>query len=165
MTIRRQVFYSFHHANDVWRAAQIRNIGAVEGNKPTSDNDWEQVKRGGNESIKQWIDSQMQYRSCTIVLVGSETANREWINYEIRESWEKGMGIVGIYIHGLEDSNGYTSSKGRNPFNLLEFHNGKKLSSVVECHNPIGHNSQLKYQWISDNLSSIVEEAIRNRNS
>ena len=31
---KRQVFYSFHYKNDVMRAAQIRNIGAIEGNMP-----------------------------------------------------------------------------------------------------------------------------------
>ena len=29
---KRQVFYSFHYENDVRRAAQIKNIGVIEGN-------------------------------------------------------------------------------------------------------------------------------------
>ena len=43
----RRVFYSFHYKNDNWRAATVRSIGTVEGNKPASDNDWETVKKGG----------------------------------------------------------------------------------------------------------------------
>lgn len=43
----RKVFYSFHYKPDNWRASQVRNIGAVEGNKPASDNDWEEVVKGG----------------------------------------------------------------------------------------------------------------------
>ena len=35
---KRQVFYSFHYANDVMRVQQIRNIGMVEGNSPVSPN-------------------------------------------------------------------------------------------------------------------------------
>ena len=42
----RRVFYSFHYKPDNWRAAQVRNIGAIEGNNPASDNDWEAVKKG-----------------------------------------------------------------------------------------------------------------------
>ena len=54
---KRQVFYSFHFKNDSWRAGQVRNIGVVEGNTPVSSNDWEEVKRKGDDSIKRWIDT------------------------------------------------------------------------------------------------------------
>lgn len=47
MKYQRQVFYSFHYKQDSRRVAQIRNIGAIEGNAPVSDNDWEDVKKGG----------------------------------------------------------------------------------------------------------------------
>lgn len=75
--IKRQVFYSFHFKNDSWRAGQVRNIGVVEGNMPVSSNDWEEVKRKGDDSIKRWIDTHMDYRSCVIVLIGSDTAHQE----------------------------------------------------------------------------------------
>ena len=102
----------------------------------------------------------MEHRSCTILLIGSQTANREWINYEIIESWKKGMGIAGVYIHGLKDLDGYTSDRGDNPFRYIEFKDGKKLSSIIRCYDPKGLNSNDKYSWISDHLSAIVEEAI-----
>ena len=165
MTTKRQIFYSFHYANDAWRASQVRNIGVVEGNKPASDNDWEQVKRGGNSAIKKWIAEQMHYRSCTVVLVGSDTANRQWINHEIVESWNSKMGIVGIYIHGLKDRGGNTSSRGSNPFDYIKFKDGTKLSSIFKCYQPAGYDSRSNYAWISDNLSAIVEEAITIRDS
>lgn len=38
---KRQIFYSFHFDNDVMRVQQIRNIGAIEDNKPISPNDWD----------------------------------------------------------------------------------------------------------------------------
>lgn len=165
MTTKRQVFYSFHYTNDAWRASQVRNIGVVEGNRPASDNDWEKVKRGGDNAIKKWIAEQMEYRSCTVVLIGSKTANRKWINHEIIESWNKKIGVVGIYIHRLKDSNGYTSDKGKNPFDYIKFNSGKELSSVINCYEPKGYDSQEKYNWISNNLSAIVEEAITIRDS
>lgn len=55
----RKAFYSFHYKNDNWRASTVRNIGSVEGNKPASDNDWEEVKKGGDSAIQKWIDGQM----------------------------------------------------------------------------------------------------------
>jgi hypothetical protein len=33
----RSVFYSFHYVPDNQRAAKVRSIGAVEGNKPAND--------------------------------------------------------------------------------------------------------------------------------
>jgi hypothetical protein len=74
----RKVFYSFHFDNDHWRASQVRNMGALEGNSELSDNDWEAVKRGGDAAIQRWIDGQMLGRSCAVVLVGSETANPDY---------------------------------------------------------------------------------------
>jgi len=159
----RHVFYSFHYQPDNWRAAKIRNIGMIEGNQPARDNDWEAVKRGGDAAIKRWIAGQMQGRSCTVVLVGGETAGRKWINHEIIESWRQGMGIVGIRIHGITDRWERTSLAGQNPFDFLTFQDGSRLSSVVKCYNPAGTTSQARYGWIRDNLSAAVEEAIRIR--
>ena len=81
--MKRRVFYSFHYKPDNWRASKVRNIGAIEGNQPATDNDWETVKRGGDRAIERWIAGQMRGRSCTVVLVGANTANRKWINREI----------------------------------------------------------------------------------
>jgi hypothetical protein len=50
----------------------------------------------GDAAIENWIAHQMKGRSCTVVLVGANTANRKWINHEIVQSWDKGMGVVGI---------------------------------------------------------------------
>jgi len=162
--VKRRVFYSFHYAPDNWRAATVRNIGAIEGNSPATDNDWETVKRGGDRAIKTWIASQMSYRSCTVVLVGSATANRKWINYEIVKSWDDGMGVVGIRIHGLKDSYGSTSYVGGNPFDFIKHGaSGRALSSIVKCYDPSGYNSKEIYEWIAHYLSRAVEEAIEIR--
>lgn len=165
MPTKRQVFYSFHYQPDNWRAAQVRNIGLVEGNNPTSDNDWEYIARNGDPAIQTWINKQLEFKSCTIVLVGANTANRKWINYEIIKSWKKGIGVAGIYIHGLKNKDGNISQKGNNPFDFINY-GERRLSEIVKCYDPSGINSQEKYGWIRDNLTAIIEEAIniRNRN-
>lgn len=166
MAKKRQVFYSFHYKPDYWRASMVRNIGAIEGNKPAPDNDWETITSGGDEAIKEWIKNQMQYRSCTVVLVGNKTADRKWINHEIVKSWNAGMGVVGIYIHGLKNNQGLISKKGNNPFDCIPYEETKeKLSTVVKCYNPVGTNSKERYDWISQNIASAVEEAIKIRNN
>ena len=161
--MKRRVFYSFHYMPDSWRAAQVRNIRSVEGNRPATDNGWEVVKRGGDAAIKRWIAGQMRNRSCSVVLVGTKTANRKWINYEIVKAWNERMGVVGIHIHGLRNQDRRISSKGRNPFEYISLGN-HKLSSIVKCYNPSGTNSSERYAWISEHLANAVEEAIRIRN-
>lgn len=165
MAVKRQVFYSFHYSADSWRASLVRNIGAIEGNRPAPDNDWESITRGGDAAIKKWIMEQLKYRSCTVVLVGANTANRRWINFEIIESWNAGMGIVGIRVHGLMNQIRETSSFGENPFEYITHGpSQQKLSSLVKCYNPSGANSAERYNWIAQYLSSAVEEAISIRN-
>lgn len=162
----RRVFYSFHYKPDVMRVSLVRNIGALEANRPATDNDWETVASGKDAAIKRWINTQMKGRSCTVVLIGENTANRPWINYEIIKSWDEGMGIVGINIHGLKNTDGVTSKIGKNPFDYIGYGNtGKKLSSIVKCYNPQGLYSKDKYAWIAKYLEKAVDEAIRIRNA
>ena len=162
----RKVFYSFHFRPDVTRVSQVRNIGALEDNKPASDNDWETVVSGKDEAIKKWISEQMKGRTCTVVLVGEHTANRKWINHEIVKAWDDKLGVVGIFIHGLKNIAGDTAAKGANPFDSIGFGNkGKKLSSIVKCYDPAGSDSKERYAWISKHLENAVEEAIKIRSA
>lgn len=161
----RRVFYSFHYKPDVMRVSQVRNIGALESNRPATDNDWETVKSGKDIAIKRWITAQMKGRTCTVVLIGENTANREWINHEIIKSWDDGMGVVGIRIHGLKNTDGYIANMGKNPFDYIGYGNtGKKLSSIVKCYNPAGSNSKERYAWIAKHLENAVSKAIKIRN-
>jgi len=163
---KRQVFYSFYYKPDNWRASKIRNIGAVEGNKPASDNDWEKITSGGDKDtkIKKWIADQMKGRTCTIVLIGAETAGRKWITHEISESWNKGMGVVGIHIHNITDSNDKQSSKGGNPLYHVTFKkSGKRLSTVAKTYDPPYTTSSNVYNYIAGHIEDWIEEAIKIR--
>ena len=160
----RRAFYSFHYKPDNWRAAEVRNIGAIDGNKPATDNDWETITKGGDAAIKRWISGQMKGRSCTVVLVGFKTAGRKWIKHEIIKSWGDDMGVVGIHIYGLKNSRGMISTKWKNPFAMITHEkSGKKLSSIVKCYDPRGGNSRERYQWIEKYLAGAFEEAIEIR--
>jgi len=167
MGSKRQIFYSFHYDNDVFRVQQIRNIGALDENKPVSVNDWETVKKGGEKAIEKWIDDNMKYRSCVVVLVGWETANRPWVNYEIKKAWNDGKGLLGIFIDDLIDPR-YSrefplfgkSNRGVNPFDNILLMNGEKLSSEVICYAPPSIGT---YKYISDNIEDWIENAINAR--
>lgn len=159
----RKVFYSFHYQRDGWRASKVRNIGVVEGNPPASDNKWEEVLRGGDAGIQRWIDAQLENRTCTIVLIGAETANRRWVKYEIEKSWNNGKGVFGIRIHKILDHNQQTSIAGANPFDGFSLKDGRKLSTLVKVYDPPYAASADVYDYISKNLAGWIETAIADR--
>ncbi len=159
----RKVFYSFHFKNDHWRTGQVRNIGVIEGNAEVSDHKWEDVKAGGDRAIQEWIDASLSGRSCTIVLIGNKTAGRKWIDYEIKKSWNDKKGLLGIYIHNLKNNNSEQDSKGTNPFDSFSVKE-EKLSNIVKAYNPPFSASTDVYNYIKENISSWVEDAITIRN-
>jgi hypothetical protein len=163
----RRAFFSFHYEPDNWRAGQVRNMGVIEGNTPVSDNEWESITKGGDGAIEKWINGQLEGKSCTIVLIGANTAGRKWIKYEIEKSWNDGKGLLGIYIHGLKDKDGYQSAKGRNPFGdfTMKRDENQKLSSIVKAYDPPFSTSTYIYNHIKDNLANWVEEAISIRDN
>jgi hypothetical protein len=162
----RCVFYSFHYKPDCSRAAQVRNMGVIEGNKPATDNDWEKITKGGEAAIQRWIDDQMTGKSCAVVLIGTGTAGRKYINYEIGQAWNNKKGLLGIYIHRLKTLDGYQATKGANPFDDFTMKNSsKKLSSVVKTYDPPYSDSKQVYQYISLNFATWVETAISIRNN
>lgn len=155
----RKVFYSFHYIPDCSRAAQIRNMGVLDGNVPATDNDWETVTKGGDAAIQRWINSQMNGKSCAVVLIGSATAGRKWINYEITKAWTEKKGVVGIYVNNLKDLDGYQSTQGKNPFDSLKL-KSMPLSSIVKAYSPPYADSKMCYSYIQQNLARWIEEAI-----
>jgi hypothetical protein len=145
----RKVFYSFHFDNDNWRAGQVRNIGAVEGDKPVNGNKWEDVKSKSDATIKAWIDDNLKDKSCLVVLIGEKTSDRKWVKYEINRAWELGKAVCGIYIHKLEDVIGKQSLKGNNP-----------LDSHIPVFESSYGTSKYVYDDIKYNISGLVEKAI-----
>ncbi len=157
----RRVFYSFHYKPDNWRASQVRKMGAIEGNRPATDNDWETIAKAGEARIKRWIAEQMYGKSCVVVLIGANTAGRKWINYEIELGWDEGKGIVGVYIHNLKNSRGEQAAKGANPFSeFTHVSTGRKMSSIVKAYDPPYTGSVNVYAHIEANLGDWVEEAL-----
>lgn len=154
----RKVFFSFHYDRDVRRVVQIRNSWIVRAKgdaQPFYDKaEWETVKRKG---IEKWIDDQLTGTSVTVVLIGSETYNRDWVRHEIKRSYELGKGILGIYIHNVKDPKLGTDIKGKNPLDFWSItRNGSKVS----------FSSLYKtYDWVNDdgytNLSSWIEAAAK----
>jgi hypothetical protein len=155
----RKIFFSFHYERDAWRAGQVRNCNML----PSEDQvgfidavDWESIKKQGSEAIKRWIAKQLNGTSATAVLIGSETAGRGWVQHEILESWNRGNGVFGIWIHNVKDVNKNTDTRGANPFESFKLPDGTLLSTVCKM-----------YDWVQDEgrdrLGTWADEAARIR--
>src|SRR5688500_5543091 len=114
----RRVFFSFHYQNDIWRANQVRNAHIVDGCAAAGFQDaslWEETKKKGDAAVKKLIDDGLAGSTVTVVLIGSETASRKYVDYEITQSIARGNGLLGIYIHNLKDQHGRTAYQGAVP--------------------------------------------------
>lgn len=114
----RKVFFSFHYGKDITRANVVRNSWVTKDKGTAGFIDaslWEEAKAKGDAAIKKLIDDKLVGTTVTAVLIGSDTANRKYVQYEIDESVKRGNKLLGIYIHNIKDFNGNTAAKGTNP--------------------------------------------------
>jgi hypothetical protein len=107
----RRVFFSFHYERDVWRVNQVRNCNVVAGTDQAGffdHSEYEEAKKKGDADIKRLIRRKLDGTSVTVVLIGTETASRPFVQYEVQESIDRKNGLLGIYIHHLKNSRGET---------------------------------------------------------
>ena len=141
----RRAFFSFHYERDVWRAGQVRNSWVTQDRESAGFWDaasWEEVKKKGNAAIEKWIDDQLNGTSVTVVLIGAETSERSYVGYEIKQSHNKGNGMLGIYIHNMKDVKGNTDAKGKNPFDNWQVEKDGK--------NVLFSSLYPTYDWVND---------------
>ena len=53
---------------------------------------FEEERKKGVAAIKNWINEQLDGTSVTVVLIGAEPSDRDYINYEIRQGYMKNNG-------------------------------------------------------------------------
>ena len=114
----RTAFFSFHYQNDIQRVNVVRNSHVVIGQAAAGFKDaslWEESKKKGKAVIESLIDSALVGTSVTIVLIGSETSKRQYVNYEIQQSIVRGNGILGIHINNIPDWQGQVKVRGAVP--------------------------------------------------
>ncbi|MFL6090192.1 MAG: TIR domain-containing protein [Aeromicrobium sp.] len=149
----RASFVSFHYQNDYWRVQQVLKIGAIEGESILPAQNWESVKAKGDQAIHDWIDAEMAYKAAVVVLIGSDTASRKFVKYEIKKAWSSRKPLLGIHINELKDANQATSSRGANPFAQFGFSNSTKTyADYVPVFTPSGSDSTQVYADIRNNI-------------
>lgn len=154
----RRVFFSFHYERDIWRVNQVRNSWVTKEHEAAGFWDaslWEDVKKDGDSAIRHMIDEGLKNTSVTVVLIGKETTDRKYVDYEIQESYKRNNGLLGVYIHNLENQLGQTDRKGNNPLNnwYVKDSNGRKIyfSSLFKTYDWKDDNGYKNFaQWVED---------------
>ena len=158
----RKCFLSFYYKPDNWRVQQIRNIGAIDEQPLLSANEWVKIKNKGDAAVEKWIEENLQGKECLIVLVGTNTSGRRWVQHEIKRACEKGIGVLGIYIHNLKDKEGNQTTKGTNPFTGITVA-GKSITTYAKMYDPPYAMSTNVYNHICETIGDWVEDAVQLR--
>ena len=107
MAGRRHVFISHHHADDAHVTGltrmlarsgyEIRNssIRAKPANQRRLDEG-----RIPERTLKRLLRMKMSWASTVVVLIGKDTHQRPWVDWEIQKANELGKRIVGVYERG-----------------------------------------------------------------
>jgi hypothetical protein len=164
----RRVFFSFHYQRDIWRVNVVRNHATLKSGYQEAGywdcSLWESTKRTGEAALKQLITSGLQNTSVTVVLIGSETSERRWVKYEIEESYKRSNGMLGIYIHNIQNKDKTIDFMGRNPFDNFTV---EQPSQYTYMSKSVISMSQIfpTYDWVYDegynNFSKWIENAAR----
>jgi hypothetical protein len=160
----RRVFFSFHYDNDINRSMIVRNSWVTQGKEASGFIDkaeFEQVKRQGKNAIYKWIDTQLEGTSVTVVLIGTETLNRQYVQYEICKSLERGNAVIGIHINGIRDMRTSMTSVKGNVHTVIGYYNDKTPAYFdTVCDGIYDYSTQNGYA----NMGSWIENAARKRN-
>jgi hypothetical protein len=112
MNTTKNIFISHHHKDDksvsdftnllAGKNYNIRNssIRVNEKNKERLDK-----KLVPRKTIERLLSMKMRWAGTAVVLIGSQTHSREWVNWEIEQAAKQGKRILGVFMHGGKDAN------------------------------------------------------------
>lgn len=131
------VFISHHHKDDKsvtdftnllnGKDYKLRNSSIRVNEKNKERLQKEQIPRS---TLERLLRMKMRWAGTFIVLIGSQTHSRKWVNWEIAEAAKLGKRIIGVFMHGGKDSD--------IPENLEKFGDGlvgwnsEKIISALE---------------------------------
>jgi hypothetical protein len=106
----KNVFVSHHHKDDAsvdgltnmlsGNGYQLRNSSIRV--KPENQKRLDQ-KNVNDRTIKRLLRMKMRWASQVIVVIGKDTHQRDWVDWEIEAAHKLGKPIIGVYENGLKE--------------------------------------------------------------
>ncbi|XHR95576.1 TIR domain-containing protein [Mucilaginibacter sp. UC70_90] len=104
---RRHLFISHHHQDDA-EVSKLTNLMAGRGYdirnssvrmKPENQRRMDE-KRVSDKVIERILRMKISWASTVVVLIGKDTHQRRWVNWEIEKANQQGKRIVGVFVRG-----------------------------------------------------------------
>ncbi len=154
----RKIYFSFDYERDRYRVCQIKDICMRdEDNIVTGDWDlesWQIAKNVGNDAIFAWVNKELEDTLVTVVLIGHNSYDLDYMDYAISESCKQGNAILGVRIDKMLDLGGSFDLAGKNPLNKFKINETETLDDIF----PV-------YEWTQDggekNFNKWIDEAIK----
>lgn len=128
----KNIFVSHYHSD----ADAIENFKCLIGNHGIymRDSSIYEKKLKNNAHNEQYIKQelikpQMRWASTVVVLIGKNTADSNYVNWEIKTAAEMGKRIIGVFLPGSKDEN-IPSELIENGDNLVGW-NGEKIVRAI----------------------------------
>lgn len=157
----RRVYFAFHYQNDIFRVNVVRKSGFIRGSDEAGFYDsslWESAKKTSDDAIKRMINNGLDGTSVTVFLLGSETARRPWVCYELEQSASRGNGLLAVHINQIPDVRTGIGVRGQN---ILDNYT---LKDVYGQSRPLSFYYKT-YDWVANNgyqnFGLWVEEAAK----
>ena len=132
----RTVYFSFHYIDVIeFRVNVVRNSRDIHKIDDTSlfidKSLWEEAAEKDFNSLRQIIDDGLKGCGVTVILVGSETASRRWVKYEIIKSFTQGKGMLVVHINRIKTkSERKITKRGTNPLDRLRLYVDENCEKV-----------------------------------
>lgn len=117
----RHAFFVFDYDNDLGHAKELSGSGGVKGSSAAGFDDaaaFRQAQQNGDAAVKKLIDAGLDGTSATVVVIGQNTANLDYVNYALAQSLKRQNGILGVFVGG---------ARGAVPFE-------KEASALTDAH-------------------------------
>lgn len=108
----------FDYDRDLARARAVAATKAARVQAPVSLDDWGHWQKLITDppQLRASIDKALEHTSVTVVLIGERTAGLDYVTYAIERSIARENGLLGLFVHAIEDENGNVGQRGRIPY-------------------------------------------------
>lgn len=159
MSDKKNIFISHVHEDDgmlpklkdlISKAGMDVRDGSINSEKPNAATSEAYIK-------SQILAPRIQWASTLVVLINHDTAQSDWVNWEIKYAAEQGKNVVGVFAHGATDADipdelrkhGDAAVVGWQSERVVDAINGK----ITAWDDPVTGNPRSTPDWVAKRYS------------